>query len=157
MKEALLFKDATGPWLAGDFIGNYTCARIDSKNDQGVAQAGTALSIAKLMAIIVQRAAALDGDAFTHMATLLHDAVSGPDTPFLTPNKPNFTDDALRIPRNKITHIKLGWEHLKRSNGARQSGRRSGASRGCLSRIRSTPCRTRTWIGRRPRPKTLPL
>ena len=122
MKEALLFKYATGPWLAGDFIGNYTCARIDSKNDQGVAQAGTALSIAKLMAIIVQRAAALDSDAFTHMATLLHDAVSGPDTPFLTRNKPNFTDDALRIPRNKITHIKLGWEHLKRSNGGQAVG-----------------------------------
>jgi len=122
MKEALLFKDGVGPWLAGDFIGKYTYARIDTKNDQGVAQAGTALSIAKLMAIIVRHAVVLEDDAFTHMETLLHDAVSGVDTPFLTRNRPYFTDDALRIPRNKITHIKLGWEHLKPRNGGQAVG-----------------------------------
>ncbi len=122
MKEAQLFKSGKGPWLAGDFIGQYTYARIDSENDQGVAQAGTALSMAKLMAIIVKHAVALDGHSFTHMKTLLHDAVSGIDTPFLTRAAPYFSDDALRIPREKITHIKLGLERLKASNGGQQVG-----------------------------------
>jgi hypothetical protein len=122
MKEARLFKSGVGPWLAGDFIGKYTYARIDSKNDQGVAQAGTALSMAKLMAIIVRHGVALDADAFTHMETLLHDAVDGDDVPFLTRNAPDFSDSALRIPRNKITHIKLGWERLKPKNGGQAVG-----------------------------------
>jgi hypothetical protein len=122
MKEAQLFKNGIGPWLAGDFIGKYTYARIDSKNDQAVAQAGTALSLAKLMAIIIRHAVVLDGDAFTRMEAHLHDAVSGIDVPFLTRNPPDFTDNALRIPRNKITHIKLGWEHLKPRNGGQAVG-----------------------------------
>lgn len=122
MKEALLFKGGKGPWLAGDFIGKYTYARIASENDQGVAQAGTALSMAKLMAVIVKSGVALDGDSFSHMKTLLHDAVSGIDTPFLTRDKPYFTDDALRIPREKITHIKLGFGPLKPKNGGQNVG-----------------------------------
>jgi len=122
MKEALLFKEGIGPWLAGDFIGKYTYARIDSQNDQAVAQAGTALSIAKLMAIIVRHGVVLGADAFTHMENLLHDAVSGPDTPFLTRNPPDFTDNALRIPRDKITHIKLGLADLKAKNGGQSVG-----------------------------------
>lgn len=122
MKEALLFKDGVGAWLAGDFLGKYTYARIDTQNDQGVAQAGTALSMAKLMAIIIKHAVALDGDAFTHMETLLHDAVSGVDVPFLTRNPPDFTDNDLRVPRDKVTHNKLGWEHLKKVNGGQAVG-----------------------------------
>jgi hypothetical protein len=122
MKEALLFKEGKGPWLAGDFIGTYTYARIDSENDQGVAQAGTALSMAKLMAVIVKSAVALDGDSFTHMKMLLHDAVDGIDTPFLTRDKRYFTDDDLRIPREKITHIKLGYGPLKKKNGGQNVG-----------------------------------
>jgi hypothetical protein len=122
MKEALLFKEGIGPWLAGDFMGKYTYARIDSKNDQGVAQAGTALSIAKLMAIIAKQGVVLDGDAFTHMKQLLKDAVTGPDTPFLTRPKPHFSDDDLRIPRDKITHIKLGLAELKARNGGQSVG-----------------------------------
>jgi hypothetical protein len=122
MKEALLFKDGVGPWLAGDFIGNYTYARIDSTNDQGVAQAGTALSMAKLMAIIMRHAVVLGDDAFTQMERLLHDAVSGPDVPFLTRTPPDFTDDDLRIPISKVTHNKLGWEHLKKVNGGQAVG-----------------------------------
>jgi hypothetical protein len=122
MKEALLFRGGKGPWLAGDFMGKYTYARIGSENDQGVAQAGTALSMAKLMAIIVKEAVPLGSDSFSHMKTLLHDAVSGPDTPFLTRPKPNFNDDDLRIPIEKITHIKLGWAHLKATNGGQPVG-----------------------------------
>jgi hypothetical protein len=122
MKEAQLFKSGVGPWLAGDFIGKYTYARINSQNDQGVAQAGTALSIAKLMAIINRHSVVLDGDAFTQMAKLLHDAVNGPDTPFLTRPAPYFSDDALRIPINKITHIKLGLADLKARNGGQSVG-----------------------------------
>jgi len=122
MKEAQLFAKDVGPWLAGDFLGNYTYARTDSKNDQGVAQAGTALSMAKLMAIIVRHAVVLDGDAFKHMEVLLHDAVDGPDTPFLTRSQPDFTSDTLRIPRKKITHIKLGFGYLKKLNGGQAVG-----------------------------------
>jgi hypothetical protein len=122
MKEALLFKDGIGPWLAGDFLGKYHYARIETQNDQGVAQAGTALSMAKLMAIIVKHGVALDGDAFTHMERLLHDAVDDVDTPFLTRDRRYFTDDDLRIPRNKLTHNKLGWEHLKKVNGGQAVG-----------------------------------
>ena len=122
MKEALLFKGGKGPWLAGDFIGKYTYARIDSANDQGVAQAGTALSMAKLMAIIVKGAVPLHGDSFDRMKGLLHDAVKGPDTPFLTRAAPYFSDDALRIPSDKITHIKLGFGPLKARNGGQAVG-----------------------------------
>jgi len=122
MKEAQLFAKDVGPWLAGDFMGKYTYARTDSKNDQGVAQAGTALSMAKLMAIIVRHAVVLDGDAFKHMEVLLHDAVDGPDTPFLTRSQPDFTSDTLRIPRKKITHIKLGFGYLKKLNGGQAVG-----------------------------------
>ena len=53
---------------------------------------------------------------------LLHDAVSGPDKPFLTRPAPDFTSDALRIPRDKVTHNKLGWEHLKPVNGGQPVG-----------------------------------
>ena len=122
MKESLLFKDGIGPWLAGDFLGKYHYARIDTENDQGVAQAGTALSMAKLMALIVKHAVVLDGDAFTHMERLLHDAVGDVDTPFLTRDRRYFTDDALRIPRDKLTHNKLGWEHMKKVNGGQAVG-----------------------------------
>lgn len=122
MKEALLFKDGVGAWLAGDFLGKYTYARIDTQNDQGVAQAGTALSMAKLMAIIVKHGVTLDGDSFTHMEKLLHDAVDDVDVPFLTRNPPDFTDNDLRIPRAKLTHNKLGWEHLKKVNGGQAVG-----------------------------------
>jgi hypothetical protein len=122
MKEALLFKDGKGAWLAGDFLGKYTYARIETENDQGVGQAGTALSMAKLMAIIIRHAVVLDADAFTHMEKLLHDAVSGIDVPFLTRRPPDFSDDALRIPRDKVTHNKLGWERLKPKNGSHAVG-----------------------------------
>ena len=125
MKEALLFKDGVGPWLAGDFTGTYTYARIDSKNDQGVAQAGTALSMAKLMAIIMRHAVVLGDDAFSQMEKLLHDAVSDVDVPFLTRNPPDFDDNDLRIPRAKVTHNKLGWEHLKPRNGGQAVGSES--------------------------------
>jgi hypothetical protein len=127
MKAAQLFKDVAGtdgvgPWLGGDFGTSYTYARIQTQNDQAVAQCGTALSMAKLMAIIVKHGVALDGDAFTQMETLLHDAVSGIDTPFLTRPAPEFSNDALRIPRDKVTHNKLGWEHLKPVNGGQVVG-----------------------------------
>jgi hypothetical protein len=78
--------------------------------------------MAKLMAIIIRHAVTLDGDSFTHMEKLLHDAVSGIDKPFLTRNAPDFSDDALRIPRDKVTHNKLGWEHLKKTNGGQAVG-----------------------------------
>ncbi len=108
MKQALLFKDGVGPWLAGDFTGTYTYARIDSKNDQGVAQAGTALSMAKLMAIIMRHAVVLGDDAFDQMEKLLHDAVSGVDVPFLTRNPPDFDDNDSAHPARQ-GHPQQAW------------------------------------------------
>jgi hypothetical protein len=116
MKQALLFKDGVGPWLAGDFLGKYTPVRINTANDQGSAQAGTALSMAKLMAIIVKKGVSLDGAAFSDMQSVLQQAVNGIDRPYLTRNPPDFNNDALRIPLNKITNIKLGWGYLKRGS-----------------------------------------
>src|SRR5262249_35920063 len=83
------------------------------------------LSMAKLMSIIMTGAVSIRSDSFTHMKRLLHEAVDGDDTPFLTRSPPDFTDDSdkdptkepLRIPASKITHHNLGWEHLKKSNG----------------------------------------
>jgi hypothetical protein len=63
--------------------------------------------MAKLMVIIVRHAVVLDGDAFTQMETLLHDAVNGPYTPLLTRNHPHFIDDKLRILRKSLTRIGL--------------------------------------------------
>lgn len=117
MQDLGLLKGNTGPWLGGDFIGKYTYARVDSANDQGVAQAGTALGMAKLMAIIMRQAVMMEEDSFKHMATLMADAVRGPDTPFLARNPPDFNDDRLRFPLDKITHIKLGLADLKARNG----------------------------------------
>lgn len=122
MQQTGLFRAGKGPWLAGDFVGRAHYVRIDSDNDQGVAQAGTALSMAKLMAIIAKQAVPLSGDSYTEMQRLLHDAVTGPDTPFLCRAAPDFGDDKLRIPLSAITHIKLGFAGLKARNGGHNVG-----------------------------------
>jgi hypothetical protein len=62
------------------------------------------------------------------MKQLLQDAVNGDDKPYLTRptlRDPSDTDPSkgpLRIPRNKITHNKLGWEKLKPGNGLHTLG-----------------------------------
>jgi hypothetical protein len=124
VKAAGLLVDGKGPWLSADFASHYH-PLMSSTNDNMVGQAGTALGMAKLMAIIATQAVSIRGDSFQHMKRLLHEAVDGVDTPFLTRDPPYFTDDSdtdkskapLRIPRDKITHIKLGWERLKPVNG----------------------------------------
>jgi hypothetical protein len=124
MRAANLLVDGKGPWLSADFANHYH-PLMDSANDNMVGQAGTALSMAKLMSIIMTGAVHMGSNAFEGMKMLLHDAVNGPDTPFLTRSAPNFTDPhdtdptkaPLRIPRDKITHIKLGRDWLKKSNG----------------------------------------
>lgn len=124
MKAAQLFVGGKGPWLSADFAENYY-PLIHSTNDDAVGQAGTALSMAKLMSLIVTGAVAIRGDSFVHMKRLLADAVTGIDTPLLTRDPPHFVDDAdtdrtkapLRIPRDRITHIKLGQDWLKKTNG----------------------------------------
>jgi len=124
MKAANLLVGGKGPWLSADFAEHYH-PLMDSTNDNMVGQAGTALSMAQLMSIIVTGAVPMHSDSFQHMKRLLHDAVNGVDVPFLTRSPPDFTDDSdtdptkapLRIPRSKITHIKLGKDELKKSNG----------------------------------------
>ena len=124
MKAAQLFVRGKGPWLSADFMGHYH-PLIESENDNAVGQAGTALSMAKLMAIIVNHGVSILGDSFDGMEKLLKAAVKGIDIPLLTRDAPDFTDPSdadrskppLRIPRSKITHIKLGQDWLKPQNG----------------------------------------
>jgi hypothetical protein len=130
MKAANLLVDGKGPWLSADFTTAHYHPLMDSANDNMVGQAGTALSIAKLMSIIMTGAMPIRGDSFKHMKRLLHEAVDGVDVPFLTRSPPDFADDSdtdptkapLRIPRSKITHIKLGQEWLKPRNGGHSVG-----------------------------------
>jgi hypothetical protein len=126
MKAADLFVGGKGPWLSADFAGHYH-ALIQSTNDSAVGQAGTALSMAKLMSILMTGGITIRADSFTEMQKLLADAVDGPDTPLLTRDpSQGFTDPAdtdrtkarLRLLRNtELTHIKLGQEWLKPKNG----------------------------------------
>jgi hypothetical protein len=126
MKAADLFVGGKGPWLSADFANHYH-ALITSTNDNAVGQAGTALSMAKLLSILLTGGVAIRADSFTDMQKLLADAVEGPDTPLLTRNPADgFTDPAdsdatqprLRIQRKtELTHIKLGQDWLKPKNG----------------------------------------
>ncbi len=102
-------KNRSGVWLAGDFVGLYPYARIQSANDGLVAQAGSALAMAKMMSLIVNEAA-VDSGASKQMKELLVEAVTGVDTPFLTRDG---VSEKLRIPLEKITHCKLGFGPLK--------------------------------------------
>jgi hypothetical protein len=102
--------DGTGVWLAGDFVGVWPYARIHSVNDAAVAQAGSALAMAKLLALIVNRGV-LDANDCNDMRKLLADATQGPDLPFLT--RPAVSE-ALRLPLTKVTHAKLGFGPLKK-------------------------------------------
>ncbi|MBW8269901.1 serine hydrolase [Caldovatus aquaticus] len=104
-------KAQKGIWLAGDFVGLWPYARIESANDGAVAQAGTALAMAKCMAMIVNRGV-LDAAACDEMRTLLAGAASGPDQPFLT--RTEAVSAPLRLPLEKVTHAKLGLGPLKK-------------------------------------------
>ena len=128
MKAAGLQVGGKGPWLSADFAGNYY-PLMSSTNDDAVGQAGTALTMAKLMAIIATQSVAFQrADAYKHMKKLLAKAVDGDDQPFLTrdtvrdPSDEDASKPPLRIPRHKITHIKLGWEKLKLTNGGHAVG-----------------------------------
>jgi hypothetical protein len=99
----------TGIWLAGDFVGVYPYVRINSANDGGVAQAGSALAMAQMMALIVNRAC-VDPASCDEMRTLLAQASKGIDQPFVSRGDVRAN---LRIPLSKITHAKLGYGPLK--------------------------------------------
>jgi hypothetical protein len=99
----------TGIWLAGDYVGLYPYVRIQSVNDGGVAQAGSALAQAQMMAMIVNKAC-IDPASCEEMRTLLAQASKGVDQPFVS--RPDVKAD-LRIPLSKITHAKLGYGPLK--------------------------------------------
>ena len=103
-------KTPAGIWLAGDFVSQYPYVRITSVNDAGVAQAGTALSMAQMMALIVNRAC-IDTASCNEMRDLLAKAAKGIDQPFVSRDD---VSDKLRIPLAKITHAKLGYGPLKK-------------------------------------------
>jgi hypothetical protein len=103
-------KTATGVWLAGDYVSQYPYVRISSVNDAGVAQAGSALGMGKMMALIVNRAC-IDTASCDDMRGLLAEAAKGIDQPFLTRDA---VSDRLRIPLEKVTHCKLGFGPLKK-------------------------------------------
>src|SRR5262249_35185346 len=91
MKAANLLVGGKGPWLSADYAAHYH-PLMDSVNDNMVGQAGTALSLAKLMSIIMTGAVPIRSDSFKHMKRLLHDAVNGRNTPLLTRPPPPFPD-----------------------------------------------------------------
>jgi hypothetical protein len=100
-------KTQTGLWLAGDFVGIWPYARINSANDGAVAQAGSALAVAKLLALIVNGAAV----GAAGQQQLLEKAAAGIDQPWLT--RTDAVSAALVLPRAKVTHAKLGLGPLK--------------------------------------------
>jgi hypothetical protein len=104
-------KTRKGVWLAGDFVGIWPYARIESANDGPVAQAGTALTMAKLLALIVN-AGILDTAACNAMKGLLQEAAKGVDQPFLT--RTEAMSASLVLPLDKVTHAKLGLGPLKK-------------------------------------------
>ncbi len=110
LTAAGLFKDKTGIWLAGDYVSRWPYARIDSANDAGVAQAGTALSMARLMALIANDGI-IDKNACEAMRKLMAKATRGPDQPFVTRD---VGSAGLAIPLEKVTHAKLGFGPLKK-------------------------------------------
>jgi len=108
-------KTASGVWLAGDYVSQYPYVRINSVNDAGVAQAGSALGMAKMLALIVNRAC-IDSVSCDEMRDLLAEAAQGIDQPWLTRDA---VSDALRIPLEKVTHCKLGLGPLKQGGDVR--------------------------------------
>lgn len=112
LRAVRLWEKDKGLWLAGDFMRQWPYATVGSDNDQAVAQAGTALNMAKLMALIVSDAV-IDGAACKEMRQILADAVTGPDQSWLT-RTDSVTSDALRLPLTAIKHTKLGLGPLKK-------------------------------------------
>jgi hypothetical protein len=104
-----------GIWLAGDFVSQYPYVRIASVNDAGVAQAGTALAMAEMMALIANRAC-LDPAACDAMRDLLARTAKGKDRPFVSGED---IDLALRIPVGAITQAKRGYGPLKAGGNVR--------------------------------------
>ena len=116
MAHAGLFDDGSkrGAWLSADYVAE-PHRLIDTANDKMVGQASSALSMAKLLALIVNRAV-LDGTACDAMRALLKETAEGPDQPWLTrvaTAKSAGVEDALRFPRARVTHAKLGLGPLK--------------------------------------------
>jgi hypothetical protein len=104
-----------GIWLAGDFVSQYPYVRIASVNDAGVAQAGTALAMAEMTALIVNRAC-LDPAACDAMRDLLARTAKGRDRPFVSGED---VDAALRIPLGAVSHAKRGFGPLKAGGNVR--------------------------------------
>lgn len=121
LAAAGLFGDKAKVWLAGDYVGQYHYVRINSANDGGVAQAGTALGMGQLLALIMNRGVVFDdAEAYVTMHRLLADAAKGVDQPFLSRDfKDDSVDASVRIPLNKITHAKLGQGPLKTGSDVR--------------------------------------
>ena len=116
MAAAGLFDAATniGAWLSADYVAE-PHRLVDTTNDGMVGQASSALSMAKLMAMIVNRSV-LDKPACDAMRDLLAAAAKGRDIPYLTrtPRADSMGVEAgLRIPLDKLTHAKLGLGPLK--------------------------------------------
>lgn len=112
LQAVRLWEKDKGLWLAGDFMRQWPYATVGSDNDAAVAQAGTALNMAKLMALIVCDGV-IDGAACKQMREILAAAVTGPDQSWLTRSE-SVPNDRLRIPLDRIKATKLGLGPLKK-------------------------------------------
>jgi hypothetical protein len=103
-----------GIWLAGDYLDSgalpkYPMCRIPSDNDDDVAQASTALHLARLMALLFD-GALFAGQADTRdlMMRVLAKAAAYPEV---------YLDRASGMDDLDVTHNKLGVAALKPKNG----------------------------------------
>jgi len=109
LASAGLFEPGTGKglWLAGDYTGAYTYYRIDSDNDQGVAQASTALALVRLFALLQDGTLfGKNADGKNDMLKVLSNAAKYPEV-FINRDWPIDFD---------VIHNKLGFANLKQEN-----------------------------------------
>lgn len=109
-------KGEPGVWLAGDYVA-YHYVYVNSLNDGLVAQAGSALAMAQLMALIVNDGILEKSDC-DEMKILLKQASEGIDVPFMT--RASIPADWRVDPRTKVTHAKLGRGPLKLAKGSKE-------------------------------------
>lgn len=97
----------TGIWLAGDYTAKYPYFRIDSVNDGKVAQATTAIHLARMYTLMYD-GTLVGGISSGEMRDLLAKAVAVPEV---------FIDRASPPLNFTVTHTKVGLAQLKPVNG----------------------------------------
>jgi len=116
-------KTGTGLWLARDYVDTYKKFLIDSKNDQLVGQAGTALHTMRLLTLAAQtKLFGGDTGANRDMLTFLEKGAQyAAESVWIDKGKVTDGGGNPVTTNFKITHNKIGFANLKDNNdkGAR--------------------------------------